>query len=68
MNRINYPLLLVSTFGLSVAGCYAYAGPPRHSHQKVVVVKERPRPQRVVVKEKVVVKDGKHRRHHHHDD
>jgi hypothetical protein len=65
MKRLIYGLML-SVVGTSVAGCYAYAGPPRHTHEKVVVVKERPKPQRVVVKEKVVVKDDKRR--HHHDD
>jgi hypothetical protein len=67
MKRLIYALLL-SLVGSSVAGCYAYAGPPRHTREKVVVVKERPKPQRVVVKEKVVVKEGKGKRHHHHHD
>ena len=52
--------LIVST----VAGCYAYAGPPRHTHERVVVVREPP-PKRVVVRERVV--DKHHKKHHDHD-
>ena len=54
--------LIVST----VAGCYAYAGPPRHTHERVVVVKEKA-PKRVVVRERVVEPDKHHKKHHDHD-
>ena len=53
-------------------GCYAYAGPPRHTyhprHERVVVVQERPRPAPVVVHERVVVREDGRRRHHDDDD
>lgn len=55
-------------FGLIASvlpSCYAYAGPPRHTQERVVVVHERPRPKRVVVRERVVERDHG-RRHHHH--
>ena len=62
--------LLLGALGTSLAGCYAYAGPPRHTyhprHERVVVVHERPRPAPVIVRERVVVKED--RRHRHHDD
>lgn len=69
MKRWRNALLLVA-IGPVLSGCYAYAGPPRHARERVVVVHERPKPKRVVVREKVVVKESKHRHkhHHHHDD
>lgn len=68
----------LALIALAGSGCYAYAGPPRHTHGRVVVVHDRPRPQpvvvvhehrpppRVVVRERVVERRH-HRRHHHHE-
>lgn len=74
-------IILMSVTAASLAGCYAYAGPPRHTHyrhERVVVVDERPhprpvvivheRPRPVVVHERVVVRENRRRpRHHDHD-
>jgi hypothetical protein len=64
-------LALVGIIGSSISGCYAYAGPPRHSyhprHERVVVV-ERRRPAPVIVRERVVVREHRgHDRDHDHD-
>lgn len=52
-------LVLAAVLASSMAGCYAYAGPPRHAHyrRERVVVVERPRPAPVVVHERVIVRD-----------
>jgi hypothetical protein len=74
-------ILLTCAMAASLSGCYAYAGPPRHTHyrhERVVVVHERPRPRPVVVAherprpvvvhERVVVRENRrHPRHHGHD-
>ena len=62
----------VAAMGSFLGGCYAYAGPPRHAyhprHERVVIVRERPRPAPVVVQERVVVRRDERHRHHHDDD
>lgn len=72
------PAAIIALAALFGPGCYAYAGPPRHTHERVVVherprptrvvvVRERrPPPPRVIVRERVVER-GPHRPHRHHD-
>jgi ABC-type uncharacterized transport system auxiliary subunit len=72
-------IIAMSAMAVSLAGCYAYAGPPRHTHYRhervvvhqrpqprpVVIVHQRPRP--AVVRERVVVRETRRRPRHHHD-
>lgn len=57
-------LVVVGVIGTVLNGCYAYAGPPRHTYhprRERVVVVERAPPAPVVVHERVVVRERRHR-------
>lgn len=70
---MNLPknLVILGVVGTFLSGCYAYAGPPRHTyhprHERVVVV-ERPRPVPVVRERVVVVRERDRHRHDHRYD